>query len=68
MPIFMVRCYTDAKPEGDYRKIEADDKLQAAEKACGGPLIEGAKPGNLRAMVWSPDDPNRKTSFAGHRQ
>ncbi len=64
MPIFMVRCYVGGKPdEYKFRTIEAKDVLEAAEKVCGGPLIEGAKPGNLRAVVWLLDKPSEKTAF-----
>lgn len=68
MSIFSVRCYANAKPEGEYQKIEAESELEAAEKACGRPLIEGAKPGNLRALVWSPHNPNKKTSFSVRKE
>ncbi len=64
MPFFIVRCYTGGKSDEDSRKVEAHDKLQAAEDVCGGPLIEGpAKPGNLRATVRPLDNPNDVATF-----
>ncbi len=52
MPFFIVRCYTGGKSDEDPRKVEAHNKLQAAEDVCGGPLIEGpTNLGILRATV-----------------
>ncbi len=65
MPLFMVKCYVKGKTNKDARKVEAQDKLQAAVNVCGGPLKEGAKLENLRAVVWPLDNPNDVTSFAG---
>lgn len=64
MPIFMVRCYVRAVSDGnEARKIEAKDALEAAEKVCGGPLIEGGKPGQFRAVVSPLDKPSVKKPF-----
>ena len=64
MPFFMVTCFSGGKPDEAPRKVEAHDKLQAAEDVCGGPLIEGpAKPGNLRATVRPLDNPNDVATF-----
>ena len=64
MPIFMVSCYVRAVSDGnEARKIEAKDALEAAEKVCGGPLIEGGKPGQLRAVVSPLDNPSDRTTF-----
>ena len=64
MPFFMVKSYVGGKSDENPRKVEAHDKLQAAEDVCGGPLVEGAKLGNLRATVWPLDNPNNKTTFS----
>ncbi len=64
MPLFMVRCYEggiwdNIKP----RSIEAQDKREAAESVCGGPLIEAGKPGQLRAVVSPLANPSNKMAF-----
>ncbi len=51
------------KAKGDPRKVEARDALEAAEKICGGPFIEGAKPGNIRAEVLSLEKPRPMTAY-----
>ena len=63
MPFFMVKCYAGGKAKGDLRKVEARDALEAAEKICGGPFIEGAKPGNIRAEVLSLEKPTPITAY-----
>ncbi len=64
MPFFIVRCYTHGRSDEDSRKVEADDKLQAAEDVCGGPLIEGTTNlGNLRATVRPLDNPSDVATF-----
>ncbi len=63
MPFFIVRCYTGGKSDEDPRKVEAHNKLQAAEDVCGGPLIEGAIPGNIRATVRPVDNLNDVATF-----
>ena len=68
MPFFMVKCYVGAKSDENPRKVEANNKLEAAEDVCGGPLVEGAKPGNLRAIVWPLDKPGDTTSFSHRNQ
>ncbi len=68
MPFFMVRCYVAGKSDENPQKVEANDKLEAAEKICGGPLKEWGKLGNLRAVVWPLDNPNGTTSFRGRDQ
>ena len=67
MLTFMVLCWQDAKPQGEYQKIQADSPHEAAEKHCGVPLneIQGANPGNLRAVVkFQENGRNRTLSFA----
>ncbi len=64
MPRFMVSCYErgiwdNIKP----RDIEAQDKREAAESVCGGPLVEAGKPGQLRAVVSPLAKPSDKTPF-----
>lgn len=66
MPMFMVKCYSAGESDETPIKTEAKDKLEAAEKICGGSLIEGAKLGNLRATVWPLDNPSDSTSFRDH--
>ena len=64
MPFFMVRCFVGGKSDEDPRKVEAHDKLQAAEDVCGGPLIEGpTNLGNLRAQVRPLDNPHDVATF-----
>ena len=63
MPFFMVKCYAGGKAKGDPCRIEARDALEAAEKICGGSLIEGAKPGNIRAEVLSLERPRPMTAY-----
>lgn len=66
MKIFNVRCYTDSGHvnNGAYQKTEAKDRQGAAEKTCGGPLIErkGSLSG-LRAEVTPVGNPKDKTFF-----
>ncbi len=64
MPRFKVRCYERAIWDGiEPRDIEAQDEQEAAEIVCGTPLIEGGKPGQLRAEVWPPFSPSAKKLF-----
>ena len=62
MPIFTVWCYVGGK-RNDPRRIEAKDALDAAENVCGGPLIEGSKPGTILAEVLAQDKPRPKTTY-----
>ena len=60
MARFRVRCFEGAdKPKGDFKEIEALNKREAAEKACGEPLSERGSPARLRAVVWSKLPPNK---------
>ncbi len=64
MPFFMVKSYVGGKSDENPRKVEAHDKLQAAEDVCGGPLIEGTTNlGNLRATVRPLDNPKDVATF-----
>ena len=63
MPFFMVKCYAGGKAKGHFSRVEARDALEAAEKICGGSLIEGAKPGNIRAEVLSLEKPRPMTAY-----
>ena len=64
MPHFKVKCYEAAKwDEIEPRDIKAQDEREAAERVCGRPLIEGGKPGQLRAQVWPASKPSAKKMF-----
>ncbi len=65
MPRFKVKCYKAAKWDGiKPHDIQAQDEQEAAERVCGGPLIEGAgKPGQLSAEVWLSSKPRTKKQF-----
>ncbi len=64
MPLFMVRCYDEnAMRDTDPLEVEAEDELAAAERICGGPLIDAGKPGQLRAEVWPRSSPAKKSFF-----
>lgn len=64
MPRFKVKCYEGGKwDEIEPRDIEAQDQHEAAERICGGPLIEAGKPGQLRAQVWQTSKPSARTMF-----
>ncbi len=64
MPRFNVRCYEAAKWDGiEPHDIEAQDEQEAAASVCGGPLREGGKAGQLRAVVWSLSSPGAKKYF-----
>ncbi len=45
------------------REIEAKDEREAAERVCGGPLVEAGKPGQLRAQVSPSSKPSEKKMF-----
>ena len=64
MPRFKVRCYESAIWDGiEPHDIEAQDEQEAAEKVCGGQLVERGKPGQLRAEVWPLSSPSAKRIF-----
>ncbi len=64
MPSFKVLCFVGGKwDENEAVKIEATHALEAAEKVCGEPLIEGVKLGDIRATVRPLDNPNDVTTF-----
>ena len=55
-------------PQGEYQPIEAENAKEAAEKVCGGPLVEGAGLGNLRATVIVREgNRSRTVSFSAKR-
>ena len=59
-----VRCYEAGLPDDiGVRNISAKDEQEAAERACGEPLWERGKPGQLRAMVWLSNNPGKKKTF-----
>lgn len=61
MQSFRVRCYEAGKWDKiEPRDIEAQDEREAAERVCGRPLVEGGKPGQLRAQVWSASKPSAR--------
>ena len=59
MPIYRVKCYKAGEwDKKDDIEIEADNELEAAEKVCGEPLLEGSsKPGLYRVEVWKAGNP-----------
>lgn len=65
MQSFKVKCYEAAIWDKiEPRDIEAQDEQEAAERVCGGPLVEGrGKPGQLRAEVWATAKPAAKKLF-----
>ena len=64
MPHFSVRCYERGIWDGvEPHKIETQNEQEAAESICGAPLIEGGKPGQLRAIVWPTASPDKKKTF-----
>ena len=64
MPRFKVMCFDAGKWDGiEPHDIEAQDEQEAAERACGGPLTEGLKPGQLRAQVSPASKPSAKKMF-----
>ena len=64
MPRFKVKRYEGGKWDKiGPRDIEAQDQHEAAERICGGPLIEAGKPGQLRAQVWPVSKPSAKKMF-----
>ncbi len=64
MQHFMVKCYHDGKwDKMDPREIEGKDERDAAERVCGGPLLEAGKTGQLRAQVWPVSKPSAKKMF-----
>jgi hypothetical protein len=64
MPQFIVKRYNGGdKPETEYLRVDAEDELAAATKACGGELLmEKGKPGDLRAVV-KPFPKGRQKAF-----
>lgn len=64
MPYFSVKCYESGIWDGEeHQTVEARDEKEAAEKACGGPLVEVAKPGLLRATVQPVSNPTSLRCF-----
>ena len=55
MAIFFVRIMrpNERKIAGEWQEIEAETAGDAAEKVCGFPVAEGAKPATLCAEVRS---------------
>jgi len=66
MPVFSVMCYNSGIWDKlEPRIVEARDAKEAAEMACGSPLVEGEpKPGLLRAKVWPASNPAMKRVFS----
>jgi hypothetical protein len=66
MTTYLVACFNGAdRPETEeYRRVDAESESAAAIKARGGePLIDGGKPGDLRALVHSSPPEGRPKSF-----
>ena len=64
MPKFGVMCYDRGIWDNKgHKTVEAENELQAAMQGCGGKLVEGGKPGQLRAVVWPVSKPSDKTPF-----
>ena len=64
MPHFKGKYFDGATwDKKEPRDIEAQDAREAAERICGGPLIEMGKPGQLRAQVWLASKPSAKKMF-----
>jgi hypothetical protein len=67
MATYLVACFNgaDRPMTEDYRRVDAQNELAAAIKACGGePLIEAGKPDDLRALVhFSPPKGHPKSFF-----
>jgi hypothetical protein len=64
MLIFKVKCYHGGIwDEKEPKETKAQDEMRAAERVCGGPLIEGGMLGKLRAQVWRPSKPSAKRMF-----
>ena len=66
MPVFSVMCYNSGVWDKlEPRIVEAKDAKEAAEMACGSPLVEGQpNPGLLRAKVWPASNPAMKRVFS----
>ena len=66
MPLFRVTCHKHGKWDGaDPQEVEAEDEKAAAEKICGGPLVEVVKHGQLSAEVWPVSKPPVRKKFYG---
>lgn len=64
MPVFKVRCFNAGQWDGvEPRDVEARDEHEAAERICGGPLVDSGIPGRLRAQVHPPSEPAKKKLF-----
>ncbi len=64
MPKFGVMCYDRAIwDKKGHKTVEAENELQAAMQVCGGKLVEGGKPGQLRAVVWPVSKPSARKPF-----
>jgi hypothetical protein len=67
MTWFTVQCVVCRNEEFQVTKmirVEAQNERQAAEMACGGPLIQGETGARLRALVWPTAMPAAITPFA----
>lgn len=64
MQRFKVKCYERAIwDEKEPCDIVAQDEREAAERVCGGHLVEAGKPGQLRAQVWPASKPGERKVF-----
>ena len=66
MPTFSVMLYhSGVWDKAEPRIVEARDAKEAAERVCGGTLVEGEpKPWLLRAKVWPASNPAMKRVFS----
>ncbi len=66
VPRFRVTCFKNGEWDGaDPQETEAEDEHTAAERVCGGPLVEVVKHRQLRAEVWRVSKPPVKKEFYG---
>jgi hypothetical protein len=61
---YKVRCYNmGIWDKQEPQDIQASSSKEAAEKACGQPLIVAGPIGKLRAEVWQDVSPQKKETF-----
>lgn len=65
MTRFRVVCFEvgTAKMTEEHRDVEAQDEKEAAERVCGGPLVDAGSRGQLRAQVARVDKPSARKLF-----
>lgn len=64
MPTFRVVCFDiNASKSAEHRDVEAQDEREAAERVCGGSLVDAGKPGQLRAQIAPTANPAARKMF-----